>query len=260
MNQNILFNIITNTDFDKKILLAKSLSKKNPIQIDALDKDSLKKLRMPGRPTHFKIVPPKKVPKRNFQDSNNRLNFLHAIANIELLAIELPALCLLRFGSQDLGFIQTQLQIIQEEAHHFELLKDRLQGFNCPFGSLPVHHGLWDYAWRCASELEHQILIPCYLEARGLDVSPTFIKNFIEIGDQKTATIMQLILDEEIIHVKHGNHYLKKKSQELNSTPDDLFEKILTHFFGNKLKSKVAINEYYRKQAGFSDKQIQLIK
>jgi uncharacterized ferritin-like protein (DUF455 family) len=256
---DILFQLITTSSFDEKIHLGQSLAAHAAETLAPLDSDKLQTLKSPGRPAHFSIVPPRKVPKRNMADLQSRIHFLHAIANIELLAIELPALCLLRFGCADSHLVADELKIISEEANHFDLLRARLKDFGCDFGTVAVHHGLWDYAWQCDSELEHQILIPCYLEARGLDVTPEFVQKFKDLGDEKTASIMQLILTEEIRHVRHGIHYLEKTATALGTTKEDVFEKTLKKFFGDKLKSKVPLNKTYRAEAGFSEEQMRIL-
>lgn len=255
-----LFKLITTSSFDEKILIGKNLVESTPEFISVLSNDQLQLLRSPGRPNDFQVVTPRSVPKRNFRIEENRINFLHAIANIELLAIELPALCLLRFGSQNLDFIQKQMIIISQEAQHFKLLKNRLMEMNCEFGKFPVHHGLWDYAWQCKNEFEHQIMIPCYLEARGLDVTPEFIKKFEAVNDLKSRNVMQIILDEEVEHVKNGMDYLREKAKQRKISPDVLFENTLKDFFGDKYKSKIPLNQFYRKQAGFSEKQMKVLK
>ena len=254
-----LKKIITTKDFDEKITLAKELSREPADVVPQLMEPSLAHLKFPGRPDDFCIVNPRFVPKRNKTDLQSRINFLHSIANIELLAIELPALCLMRFGSVDLDFIDRQLKIISEEAYHFELLRNRLQDFGCEFGTIPVHHGLWDYAWRCQSELEHQVVIPCYLEARGLDVTPEFIKKFEAQGDTKSAQIMRLILDEEITHVQFGLKYLQKQAQRACVSRDELFAKTLRNVLGDKIKSKIPVNQETRTKAGFTVEQIRVL-
>lgn len=254
-----LYDIVLTPDFDFKIAWAKQLTSHPVETIPPLPQNELPFLKTPSRPANFTVVPPRLVPKRDFRDLENRKNFLHAIANIELLAIELPALCLLRFGSADLEFVASQLKIIAEEAYHFELLRGRLRDMGCEFGSVPVHHGLWDWAWRCESELDHQIIIPCYLEARGLDVTPDFVAKFKELGDGKTAKILQLILDEEIGHVRQGMDYLKRAALGQGFTPDAVFESVLRKFFGDKLRSKVKLNPEIRTLAGFSQEQIALL-
>lgn len=254
-----LYNIVLTPDFDFKIAWAKNLTTLPAIALPPLASNRIPSLKIPSRPANFTIVPPRLVPKRDFRDEQNRKHFLHAIANIELLAIELPALCLLRFGSVDPEFVSAQLKVIAEEAYHFELLRDRLREMDCEFGSVPVHHGLWDWAWRCDSELDHQVIIPCYLEARGLDVTPEFVRQFRELDDDKTANILKLILDEEIGHVRQGMEYLKRAAVGSGVTPDALFESVLRKFFGDKLRSKVRLNPEIRARAGFSPEQIALL-
>lgn len=259
--KRLLLQIISTKDLDEKISIGLKLVNIKPEIIVPYDNLTLKKLHHPGRPDNFKVVLPRHVPqRRNLKDEKQRTHFIHAIANIELLAIELPLLCLLRFGSTDLNFIRTQLNIVAEEALHFQLLRNRLRDWNCEFGTVAVHHGLWDYAWKCQSELEHQIIIPCYLEARGLDVTPQFVKNFRALGDDKTADILQKIIDDEIGHVRHGLYYLKSKEKEYNLTTDQIFEETLKNFFQNKHKSKIELNHALRHKAGFSEAQLACLK
>ena len=255
---NLLFSIIKETDLNQKIAKAKTLADLEAEAIaphaDVLD------LKHPGRPEDFKVEDARQLGKRGFSDLKARATFLHAIANIELLAIELPALCLLRFGSDDLKYIKRQMAIIAEEAKHFSMLKDRLEVMDCEFGSLPVHNGLWDFAWRCENEIEHQIVIPCYLEARGLDVCPEFVKKFDNIGDEASSKIIQIILRDEIGHVKAGLDYLQDKSKELGVSSDELFTKTLSRFFDDKLKSKHRLNLHARREAGFSEKKLRSLQ
>lgn len=252
--------MVCSRDFSEKISLGRACLNLQAQEIAPRAEHDCEILKKPGRPDSFQIVSPREVPKRNFSDAQSRAHFLHALANIELLAIELPALCLLRFGSRNLSFIQRQLQIISEEAMHFSLLQNRLQALGFDFGTLPCHNGLWDYAWRCQNELEHQIVIPCYLEARGLDVTPNFIKKFKDIGDEDSAQAIQIILKDEIGHVQAGQDYLESQAQLLNSTPDELFTSTLQRFFSDQIKSKVKLNKEYRREAGFSENMLKLLE
>lgn len=254
-----LRTLILTTNLDEKLSLGFALKNFAAVAITPLSPTECVSFKSPGRPENFSVVSPRAVPKRNFQDPQARIHFLHAIANIELLAIELPALCLLRFGANDLAYIQRQLDIIAEEALHFSLLQKRLQAMDTDFGTLPCHNGLWDYAWQCANALEHQIVIPCYLEARGLDVTPGFIEKFKAIGDDESAAVMQTILTDEIQHVLTGQEYLQKQAARLQITADELFEQTLNRFFDGKIKSKVPLNHANRIQAGFSEEMMATI-
>lgn len=258
--QTRLNELIQQKDLDCKINLAFALQEFVAEPIMPLVAEAANALRQPGRPENFQTIHPRKVPKRNINDPKHRAHFLHALANIELFAIELPALCLLRFGSQDLDFISTQLRIIAEEAKHFQLLKNRLDELGLSFGSIATHMGLWDYAWRCESELEHQIAIPCYLEARGLDVCPEFVVDLKAAGDEPSSYILQIILDDEVGHVQAGMEYLKLKAMEMHSSPDAVFERVLRRVFDSNLKSKIKINSEFRRRAGFTQSQIHLLE
>lgn len=259
-HQNLLFQIITTKDIEEKVSLAKDLNLRLPTKIKPLEDKYLVHLKNPGRPDNIQVVDPRKVPRRSIENPEHRAEFLHAIANIELLAIELPALCLLRFGSDDSKFVRQLYIIMSQEALHFSLLQNRLKEMGSHFGEFPIHNGLWDYAWRCSSQLEHEIIIPCYLEARGLDVSPDFLKKFLAIGDEETARILKIIIADEVKHVKHGLLYLNKVAQKQNRTPDEVFYEVLKKFFGSKIKSRVALNQTYRKHAGFTEAQMEILQ
>lgn len=257
---NPLLDLLTESNLSEKIRKGLSFKDLPAFVCEPLSTSQSDLWQKPGREAGFQVVKPTAVPKRNFQDKENRIAFLHAIANIELLAIELPALCLLRFGSEDLDFIKRQFEIIAEEAYHFSLLSDRLQALGSHFGALPVHHGLWDQALKCKNELEHQVIIPCYLEARGLDVSPEFITKLEAAGDNESADVLRIILRDEIEHVRAGQVYLQKQAETHNTTADDLFKQTLTGFFGDQVKSRIPIHRENRLKAGFSEQMLDVLK
>ncbi len=259
--EKTLLAIIQSKDFSEKVALALSLSHLPSATLHPLSPEILETLKTPGRPQDFKIVDPRNVPsRRNIQNIANRINFLHALANIELLAIELPCLCLLRFGSDDTDFVKMQLDVIRDEALHFRLLQDCLQSYDSSFGHLPVHHGLWDYAWQCQSLLEHQIMIPCYLEARGLDVTHEFVENFNTLGDFKSRDALNKIHEDEIKHVRYGIQYLEKVARHTKTSPEQLYHDTLHKFFGDKKKSRIKLNKESRSKAGFTQSYYDVIE
>lgn len=256
-----LKDIILEKDFNKKVKKAKELSLKEfDLSFEGLSREEQVFIFEPGRPEGFQIVEAKKVPiRKNLKDRQHKIHFVHAIANIELLAIELPLLALLRFGWNDRSYLENQIQIIREEASHFSLLKNRLYDWGVSFGSLPVHHSLWNYAWQCHSLLEHQVIIPCYLEARGLDVCPEFVLRFKEIDDELTASYFQRILDDEVRHVQFGLKWLQKEAHNKKCSVDQLYTQTLSLFFKGQYKSRVPLNHNFRQKAGFSQNQINFI-
>ena len=73
------------------------------------------------------------------------------------------------------------------------------------YGDLAAHDGLWQAAEDTAHDFEARLaIVPMVLEARGLDVTPDMVKRLKRAGDETSANILQLILDEEIRHVAKG--------------------------------------------------------
>jgi len=257
---SVLCKLIHTDDFHLKIELAKTLRLYFPSPITAMDKDELKELRHPGRSKKIKIITEDELSHEKFSEYRSQVEYLHAIANIELLAVEITAMGLIKFGSENQDFIRRQLLTLAEKAAHFQMLDARLQDFGMSFGMLPVNLDLWEHAWTCKSELEQQVFVACYLEARRLDLSPKFLKKMIKAKDEKTTRLMKVILAEELKHIKMGMKYLTQKAVELEKDPDKLFKSIITRVMGKDIKSDIPINEEYRRLAGFSKDQINLLK
>jgi len=68
--------------------------------------------------------------RRNFGSAAGRVALIHALAHIELNAIDLACDILVRFPRADMprGFYDDWVSVADEEAKHFGLLSDRLAG------------------------------------------------------------------------------------------------------------------------------------
>src|SRR3546814_3582589 len=103
---------------------------------------------------------------------------LHALAHIELNAIDLAADIVARFTAEALprGFYDDWLTVADEEGKHYLLLAERLAALGFAYGDLPAHDGLWQAAEETAHDLLARLaVVPLVLEARGLDVTPAMI-------------------------------------------------------------------------------------
>jgi uncharacterized ferritin-like protein (DUF455 family) len=113
--------------------------------------------------------------RRNFGSLAGRIALLHALAHIELNAIDLGWDIIARFTSDALprAFFDDWVGVAEEEALHFALLTRRLAEFGARYGDLPAHDGLWESAEATGGDLLHRLaVVPLVLEARGLDVTP----------------------------------------------------------------------------------------
>ena len=103
----------------------------------------------PGRPERPLLRPPREVPRRRItQSAPGRIALLHAIAHIELNAVDLALDMACRFTKTHLpvDFYHDWLGVADDEARHFLMLSDRLTDLDAAYGDLPAHDGLWQAA------------------------------------------------------------------------------------------------------------------
>ena len=102
----------------------------------------------PARPPAPALVPPMKVPKRKISaDPRGRIALLHALAHIELNAIDLAWDLVARFGAaKGPEFCDDWVAVGADEGRHFLLLDDRLAELGASYGDLSAHDGLWQAA------------------------------------------------------------------------------------------------------------------
>src|SRR6185437_8023317 len=102
---------------------------------------------------------------------STRIALLHAVAHIELNAVDLAWDLIARFEPPGPGFYDDWVRVADEEAGHHALLAARLAAYGAAYGDLPAHDGLWEAAERTAHDLLARLaVVPMVLEARGLDV------------------------------------------------------------------------------------------
>ena len=165
----------------------------------------------PARPERPELLAPAKMPKRKKAGSlAGRIALLHALAHIELNAIDLAWDMAARFLDQDVptAFVDDWITVGADEAKHHLLLADRLAAFGSYYGALPAHDGLWQASMNTAQDLAARLaVVPMVLEARGLDVTPAMIAGARQVGDEESAQVLQIIHDDEISHVAFGRQW-----------------------------------------------------
>lgn len=165
----------------------------------------------PARPDRPALVPPAAVPRRRVNSAPaGRIALLHALAHIELNAIDLACDIVARFATASLprAFVSDWLRVADEEATHFTLLADRLAALGAAYGDLPAHDGLWESASVTAHDLAARLaVVPLVLEARGLDVTPAMADRLRRAGDEASAAVLARIYREEIGHVAIGRRW-----------------------------------------------------
>lgn len=204
----------------------------------------------PARPSAPVLLPPAEMPRRRKAgNDSNRRALLHAVAHIELNAIDLAFDIIARFGGQmPQGFTDDWIGVGDDEARHFTLVNDRLHSLESQYGDLPAHDGLWQSSMATKENLPARLaVVPMVLEARGLDVTPSMIKQFLNVGDKLSAEVLQTIYDDEIGHVRVGTRWFKFLAEKHEKDPEIWFQQLVTKNFKGHLKPP--FNEDARDQA-----------
>jgi uncharacterized ferritin-like protein (DUF455 family) len=205
----------------------------------------------PARPAKPELLDPSDMPKRRRGGTdNNRRALLHAIAHIELNAIDLAFDIIARFGGvMPKAFSDDWVGVADDEARHYTLLAGRLKALDSYYGDMPAHDGLWQSAQDTANSLPARLaIVPMVLEARGLDVTPKMIEQFKNAGDYSSAEVLEVILEEEIAHVAAGTRWFKYLATQGELDPDEWFQDLVKSYFKGHVKPP--FNKTARNRAG----------
>ncbi len=205
----------------------------------------------PARPDRPELLDPRDVPRRRPGSPQGRLAILHAVAHIELNAVDLHWDIIARFGHVPMpfGFYDDWVKSADEESKHFNLICDCLEANGSHYGALPAHAGMWRAAEDTAQDLMGRLaVVPMVLEARGLDVTPGMIDIFTKAGDTRAVEAMQVIYAEEVHHVAYGSKWFHFLCGRHDLDPKEVFHDLVRRYFHGPLKPP--FNEEKRAEAG----------
>ncbi|MBI1171223.1 DUF455 family protein [bacterium] len=205
----------------------------------------------PARPDKPDLLPPRDVPRRRPGSAQGRVAMLHALAHIELNAVDLHWDMIARFGHlpMPMGFYDDWVKAADDEAKHFGLICDCLEALDSHYGALPAHAGMWRAAEDTADDfLGRLAVVPMVLEARGLDVSPQMIDLFAKAGATQALEALQVIYAEEVAHVAYGSKWFNWLCGRDNLDPKAAFHDLVRRYFHGALKPP--FNEEKRAEAG----------
>ena len=207
----------------------------------------------PARPAQPELLRPSAMPKRGRAGSpRTRFAMLHALAHIELNAIDLAVDMAGRWGPEmPPAFASDWLKVADDEARHFTMLSGLLADAGGTYGDLPAHDGLWEAAEATHMHLEARlVIVPQVLEARGLDVTPALIARFRAAGDVAAASVLEVILADEVTHVEAGNRWFRKLCAESVPEPAARFRELVQTYFRGPVKPP--FNDSARSRAGLT--------
>jgi uncharacterized ferritin-like protein (DUF455 family) len=213
----------------------------------------------PGRPDKPPLVSPQNVPRRSVATREGHAALVHAITHIEFNAINLALDAAYRFRGLPRDYYSDWLQVAFEEAYHFKLLREHLRTLGYDYGAFSAHDGLWEMAVKTAHDPLHRMaLVPRLLEARGLDASPAIITKLRNVGDARGAEILEIILRDEIGHVRIGNHWYEYFCAQRSLDPVEEFQKLLKEYGASN--PRPPFHNEARRAAGFSELELRYLE
>ncbi|MEL7167133.1 MAG: ferritin-like domain-containing protein [Pseudomonadota bacterium] len=205
----------------------------------------------PARPAAPELLHPRDVPKRKPGSEKGRIALLHAVAHIELNAVDLHWDIIARFTHvpMPIGFYDDWVKAADEESKHFNLMCDCLEELGSHYGALPAHAGMWRAAQDTADDFMGRLaVVPMVLEARGLDVTPGMIALFRKAGADSAVAALETIYSEEVSHVAYGSKWFHFLCGRADRDPKDAFHDLVQTYFHSPLKPP--FNEEKRAEAG----------
>ena len=205
----------------------------------------------PARPDKPELLNPRDVPRRKPGSPQGRIAMLHAVAHIELNAVDLHWDIIARFTDVEmpLGFYDDWVKSAAEESNHFNLICDSLEAKDSFYGALPSHIGMWRAAEDTIDDLMGRLaVVPMVLEARGLDVTPGMIRIFENAKDTQTLEALRIIYAEEVGHVAYGSKWFNFLCGRHALDPKSTFHDLVQRYFHSPLKPP--FNEEKRAEAG----------
>ena len=207
----------------------------------------------PGRPDAPELLAPQRMPRRGKGGSERaRIAMIHALAHIEFVAIDLAFDMVARFGADfPRAFADDWLRVGADEAMHHALLARRLADLGSHYGALPAHDGLWEAAIETAHDVNARLaIVPLVLEARALDITPETIVRFRRFNDERTASMLERIVDDEIRHVAAGTKWFLWSMNRSGENPQESYQKLVRRHFRGAVKPP--FNDSARSQAGLT--------
>lgn len=205
----------------------------------------------PARPDLPELLEPRQMPRRRPGTATGRIALLHAVAHIELNAVDLHWDIISRFSQvkMPIGFYDDWVKSAAEESKHFNLVCDVLELLGSHYGALPAHASMWRAASDTATDfLGRLAVVPMVLEARGLDVTPGMIELFGKANVPEAVAALETIYAEEVAHVAYGSNWFHFLCGRNDIDPKAAFHELVRKYFHGALKPP--FNEEKRAEAG----------
>jgi len=213
-------------------------------------------LEQPGRLNKPEIVAQRDLPRRRLGSVEGKASMVHALAHIELTAVNLSLDAVYRYRDMPREYYNDWILAAGEEATHFFALREQLNSLGFEYGDFPAHEELWQMAINTEHDLMHRMGVTHRIfEARALDVVPLTIKKFENVGDKDMIKVLNMIANDEIGHVSAATRWFRYRCEQNQLDPDTTFLQLIKQYVKAPLKKPINVD--LRRQSGFSEYEIE---
>ncbi len=213
---------------------------------------------IPGRPARPALVPQSQLKQRSMASTEGRAALIHALAHIELNAVDLALDIVWRFPGLPEVFYREWVGVAREEALHFTLLREHLRSLGFDYGDFPAHNALWEMAQKTRGDVLARVaLVPRTLETRGLDASPPIKAKLVGAGDVRAGEILDIILRDEIGHVALGNRWYRWLCAQRGLDPIATYAELALRYQAPRPRGP--FNLEARRAAGFDEDELRAL-
>lgn len=204
------------TEFAKTILLGESLEDKlHDAPFEWREWQDFQLPKLPARAGRLGFSDTQmKFPKINrLNEVDKKAMALHSFANHELLAIEMMAAALLIYPHEtqdDLRFKKGILSALKDEQKHLGLYINRLNELGYSFGDFPLNDFFWRQMEKLKTASQYTAVMALTFEAANLDFAQYYANIFRNLGDNETAKVLDIVLEDELSHVAFGAFWMKR--------------------------------------------------
>jgi uncharacterized ferritin-like protein (DUF455 family) len=116
-------------------------------------------------------------------------------------------------NDEDLRFKKGIYSALKDEQKHLGLYIKRLNELGYEFGDFPLNDFFWRQMPKLETPSQYLAVMALTLESANLDFAQFYSRIFHDLGDTKTADILNIVLQDEISHVAFGGHWMKRWRQ-----------------------------------------------
>jgi uncharacterized ferritin-like protein (DUF455 family) len=256
------------TDFAKRILFSCRMEEKLCAPGTLTDMQPFHPENLPvrpGRPPALNLDRWKNAAKVSFPSRAELLDpekigvLLHFFANHELLALELMALALLKFPDAPPAFRMGVARTMLDEQRHLCSYLSQMREFGVELGDIPVNDFFWSQCASMKTPIDYVARMSLTFEQANLDFAAYFRDVLRDLGQHRTADLLQTVLDDEIGHVKHGLVWFRRWKSESQSDWQAFCEALGGEINAARAKGSV-FREEFRLMAGFDQDYIDELK